>query len=76
MPTYIPSAAAITAGGNGFVTTNVPGFYTDYHGVELTVNKRLSNRWMGRMGLALNNSREHFRRRRASSTPMATRLRL
>ena len=60
VPTYIPSAAAITAGGNGFMTTNVPGFYTDYHGVEVSMNKRLSNRWMGRMGLAFNNSREHF----------------
>ena len=60
VPTYIPSAAAIAAGGNGFETTNVPGFYTDYHGIEVTLNKRLSNRWMGRMGVALNNSREHF----------------
>ena len=32
VPTFIPNAAAITAGGNGFLTTNVPGFYTDYHG--------------------------------------------
>ena len=60
VPTYIPNAAAITAGGNGFETTNVPGFYTDYNGLELTLNKRLSNRWMGRVGFALNNSREHF----------------
>jgi Carboxypeptidase regulatory-like domain/TonB-dependent Receptor Plug Domain len=60
VPTYIPNPAVVSAGGNGFETTNVPGFYTDYHGVELTLNKRLSNRWMGRVGVALNNSREHF----------------
>jgi hypothetical protein len=60
VPTYVPDAAAISAGGNGFTTTNVPGFFTDYQGVELTVNKRLSDRWMGRLGVAVNNSREHF----------------
>ncbi len=60
VPTYIPSATAIAAGGNGFETTNVPGFFTDYNGLELTLNKRLSSRWMGRLGFALNNSREHF----------------
>ena len=60
VPTFIPNPAAINAGGNGFVTTNVPGFYTDYHGIEFSVNKRLSNRWMGRVGVALNNAREHF----------------
>jgi hypothetical protein len=58
--TFIPNPTVVTAGGNGFVTTNVPGYYTDYHGVEFTVNKRLSNRWMGRVGVSLNNSREHF----------------
>jgi hypothetical protein len=60
VPTYIPNAAAVSAGGNGFKTTNAPGYYTDYHGLEVTLNKRLSNRWMGRVGFALNNAREHF----------------
>ena len=60
VPTFIPNQAAINAGGNGFVTTNVPGFYTDYNGIEFSVNKRLSNRWMGRVGIAWNNAREHF----------------
>jgi hypothetical protein len=58
--TFIPISGVVSAGGNGFETTNVPGFYTDYHGIELSLNKRLSNRWMGRVGVALNNSREHF----------------
>jgi hypothetical protein len=60
VPTFIPNQAAITAGGNGFLTTNVPGYYTDYHGLELGLSKRLSNRWMGRVGLSWNNAREHF----------------
>lgn len=58
--TWIPSPAAVTAGGNGFLTKNIPGYYTDYNGVELGLNKRLSNRWMGRVGFAWNNAREHF----------------
>jgi hypothetical protein len=60
VPTFIPDSAAITAGGSGFVTTNIPGYYTDYHGLELSLIKRLSNRWMGRVGVSLNNAREHF----------------
>ena len=58
--TWIPNQAAITAGGNGFVTTNVPGYFTDYNGIEIGLNKRLSNKWMGRVGFSWNNAREHF----------------
>jgi hypothetical protein len=60
VPTWIPSAAAITAGNNGFTTTNVPGYFTDYNGLEIGITKRLSNRWMSRMGFSWNNAREHF----------------
>lgn len=60
VPTFIPNQAAIVAGGSGFATRNIPGYYSDYHGLELGLNKRLSNRWMGRMGVAWNNAREHF----------------
>ncbi len=45
---------------NGAVLTNAPGYYTDYHGVELAVTKRLSQRWNGRLSVGLNNAREHF----------------
>ncbi|MEO8680421.1 MAG: hypothetical protein ABI665_15320, partial [Vicinamibacterales bacterium] len=60
VPTFIPNTAAITAGGNGFLTTNVPGFHTGYSGVEVSLNKRLSNRWMGRIGVSFNDATEHF----------------
>ncbi len=60
VPTYIPNAAKIAAGGNGFATTNIPDYYTDYNGIEFGVVKRLSNRWMGRVGVSWNNAREHF----------------
>jgi len=60
VPTFIPNQAAVTAGGNGFLLTNWDGFSTDYHGLEFNAVKRLSNRWMGRVGVAFNNAREHY----------------
>jgi hypothetical protein len=60
VPTFIPNAAAVAAGGSGFLLTNVPGYYTDYQGLEVGLVKRLSNRWMARVGFSYNNAREHF----------------
>jgi hypothetical protein len=58
--TWIPSPTAIAAGNNGFTTTNVPGYSTQYHGIEVGITKRLSNRWMSRAGFSWNNPTEHF----------------
>ena len=60
VPTFIANAAKVTAGGGGFLLTNWNGYYTDYHGLEFSAVKRLSNRWMGRVALSLNNAREHY----------------
>jgi len=61
VPTYGAIANPVAlANAGGFYYTNVPGFYSDYNGVELAFVKRLSNKWMGRMSLAYNNAREHF----------------
>jgi hypothetical protein len=60
VPTYIANQAKVTAGGSGFLLTNWNGYYADYHGVEVSAVKRLSNRWMGRVGVSLNNAREHY----------------
>jgi len=60
VPTFIPNAAKVAAGGNGFATTNIPDYATDYHGLELSLVKRLSNRWMARASFSWNNAREHF----------------
>ena len=60
VPTFIPNQAKVTAGGSGFLLTNWNGYYTDYHGLEVSVVKRLSNRWMGRVAVAYNNAREHY----------------
>jgi hypothetical protein len=60
VPTFIANQARVTAGGSGFLLTNWNGYYSDYHGVEVSAVKRLSNRWMGRVGISLNNAREHY----------------
>ncbi len=60
VPTFVPSAAAVAASGGGFVLANIPGYTVDYNGLELTLVKRLSQRWMGRVGFSYNDSREHF----------------
>jgi hypothetical protein len=60
VPTWIPSPTAIAGGNNGFTTTNVPGFFTSYNGLELGITKRLSNKWMSRIGFSWNNPTEHF----------------
>ncbi|HYM23253.1 MAG TPA: hypothetical protein VEU08_08595, partial [Vicinamibacterales bacterium] len=60
VPTYIANGAKVVAGGLGFLTATVPGYYTDYHGVEVALVKRMSHRWMGRVSVGLNNARDHF----------------
>jgi hypothetical protein len=60
IPTFIANQAKVTAGGSGFLLTNWSGYYTDYHGLEISAVKRLSNRWMGRVGVSFNNAREHY----------------
>jgi hypothetical protein len=60
VPTFIANSALVTAGGSGFLMTNVPGYYNDYNGLEFGVVKRMSNRWMGRASFGYNNAREHF----------------
>jgi hypothetical protein len=59
-PTFVASGAKVVAGGFGFLTTTVPGYTTDYHGIEVALVKRLSQRWMARVGVSYNNAREHF----------------
>ena len=61
VPTYIANQAKVTAGGSGFLLTNWNGYSTDYHGIELAGVKRLSNKWMGRVGVSFNNAREHYK---------------
>ena len=58
--TWTPDSAKITANGNGRLLTNYEGYSSRYHGVELSVIKRLSDRWMARVGAAWNHATEHY----------------
>jgi carboxypeptidase family protein/TonB-dependent receptor-like protein len=60
VPTFVANGTKVVAGGGGFLTTTVPGYSADYHGLELALVKRLSNRWMGRVSFGYDNARDHF----------------
>ncbi len=42
-----------------YVTTNRPDYHQTYHGLELTANKRMSNRWMLRGNVTLSEWKQH-----------------
>jgi hypothetical protein len=58
----VPNATLISANGgsSAFLLTNIPGYYTDYRGLEIGIVKRLSHKWMARASISFNNAREHF----------------
>jgi hypothetical protein len=58
--TYSPPAALVTAGGGGRLRTNADDFHTSFNGLELTLLKRLSNRWMGRVAVSWNDWTMHW----------------
>jgi hypothetical protein len=60
VPTFLPDAAAVAAGGGGRFLTNYPGYRTTYHGVELSMVKRMADRWMARVATSWNNPREFY----------------
>ena len=58
--TFSPNVAQITAGGGGKVTTNLPGYNARFKGAEMTLNKRMSNKWGGKVAISLNDWTEHW----------------
>ncbi|HEX4348392.1 MAG TPA: carboxypeptidase regulatory-like domain-containing protein [Vicinamibacterales bacterium] len=54
------SAVVTSAVNGGFIYTNVPGYYISYNGVELTMLKRMSHRWMARASFGYNDARQNF----------------
>ena len=57
---YAPDAALVTAGAGGRLYTNAEGYHTSFNGVELTLTKRLSNKWMGRVAFSWNDWTDHW----------------
>ncbi len=58
---YSPNAALVTAGGGGRINTNRDGYYTKFNGLEFTLTKRLSNKWMARAAFSFNDWTEHWK---------------
>jgi hypothetical protein len=58
--TYSPPADLLEAGSFGRLRTNQPGYTQNFNGVELTLTKRLSNRWMGRAAFSWNAFKQHY----------------
>jgi hypothetical protein len=58
--TTSPNAALVTAGGGGRIRTNADGYHTIFSGLEFTMTKRLSNRWMSRVAFSFNDWTEHW----------------
>ena len=56
--TYTPIAALVAANGNSRILTNWDGYSSRYNGIEVSLVKRLSNRWMVRIGGSINAANE------------------
>jgi hypothetical protein len=60
IPLFEPNAAKVAAVGGGRFLTNFEGYSTSFNGLELSVNKRMSNRWQMRLAASYNNAQEHY----------------
>jgi hypothetical protein len=58
--TYSPPDDLVSAGSGGRLRTNAPGYHTTFNGLELTMVKRLSNKWMARMAFSWNSWTENW----------------
>jgi hypothetical protein len=56
---YTPIESRLPA-GNGAEYRNRPGYHQQYLGLEVQATKRLSNRWMARVGFSTSSHREYF----------------
>jgi hypothetical protein len=59
VPFYAPRGASLPP-GNGSEYRNRPDYHQDYLGFEVQATKRLSDRWMARVGFSTNTNTEHF----------------
>jgi hypothetical protein len=69
---YGPNSAKVDASGGGRLLTNRPDYYSTYSGLEFTLNKRLSNRWMTRVAFSFNDWNEHLTGPGAVQNPTRT----
>ena len=57
---FSPSAAKVDASNGARILSNRPDYHTTYNGLELSVNKRLANRWFSRVAFSYNNYVENL----------------
>ena len=57
---YAPPSALVAAGNSGRILTTQPGYSQNFNGVDVTLTKRLSNKWMGRVALTYNLFKQHY----------------
>jgi len=57
---YAPPSALVSAGNGGRFLTNQPGYSTNFNGVDVTLTKRMSNKWMGRVAFTYNLYKQHY----------------
>ena len=60
IPLFLPDADKVAAIGGGRLLTNFDDYATTFNGLEVSLNKRMSNRWMVRLAGAYNNPQEHY----------------
>ncbi|MBK5256546.1 MAG: TonB-dependent receptor [Vicinamibacteria bacterium] len=58
--TYSANPALVAAGGFGRYRTNQDGYSTVFKGLEVTLNKRMANKWRARVALSLNDWTDQF----------------
>jgi hypothetical protein len=57
---FAPPRALVTAGNGGRILTTQPGYSQSFNGVDLTLTKRLANRWMGRVAFSYNLFKQNY----------------
>ena len=70
--TYSPDPALVAATGGGRIKTNRPDYQQTFNGFELSLIKRLSNRWMGRVAFSFADHTETLSGPGAISNPTRT----
>jgi hypothetical protein len=69
---FAPDAAKVDAAGGGRILENRPDYHSQYQGFELTMTKRLSNKWMARIAFSVNDWREYLDGAGAVQNPTRT----
>ena len=60
IPLFQPNPTIVANNGGGRILTNFDDYFTKFNGIELSINKRMSNRWQMRLATAYNNPTEGY----------------